>query len=66
MIEIRSFANSNRQPNAEVVVPPCRSTKTPRIVGETFKNRNKAGKFFGRMQHYSRIATQYDKTAVRY
>ena len=62
-----SFADFIRQRKAEVVVPSRRSAKTPRNINKNlYKDRNKVERFFGRMKHYRRIATRYDKTAVSY
>lgn len=62
-----AFAEFIRQRNAEVVIPSRRNAKTPREIDKNlYKDRNKVERLFGRMKHYRRIATRYDKTAVSY
>ena len=62
-----AFADFIRQREAEVVIPSRRTAKTPRKIDKNlYKDRNKVERFFGRMKHYRRIATRYDKTAASY
>ena len=62
-----SFADFIRHLKTEVITPSRRSAKTPRNIDKNlYKDRNKVERFFGRMKHYRRIATRYDKTAVSY
>ena len=40
---------------------------TPReIDSELYKERNKIERFFGRIKHFRRVATRYEKTARNY
>lgn len=52
---------------AEVVIPPKRNRKVQRIYdANLYADRNKVERFFGRLKHYRRIATRYEKTARNY
>ena len=56
-----------------VVIPnrpnrPNRSNRTEPLPldEEYYRDRNKIERFFGRMKHYRRLATRYDKTVVSF
>ena len=51
----------------EAVIPshPNRVEPAP-MDEETYRDRNKIERFFGRMKQYRRLATRYDKTAVSF
>ena len=51
----------------EVVIPsrPNRVEPLP-LDEETYRDRNKIERFFGRMKQYRRLATRYDKTVVSF
>lgn len=52
---------------AEVVIPPKRNRKVQRPYdANLYADRNKVERFFGRLKHYRRVATRYDKTARNY
>jgi putative transposase len=52
---------------AEVVIPPNPSRSIRRRYDkELYRERNLIERFFGRLKHYRRIATRYDKTARNY
>lgn len=52
---------------AEAVIPSRKSRKQPREHDrELYKERNKVERFFGRIKHYRRVATRYEKTALSY
>lgn len=52
---------------AEAVIPPKKNRKAGRLLNrELYKERNKVERFFGRVKHYRRIATRYEKTARNY
>ena len=52
---------------AEAVIPAKRSRKVQRPLNrELYKDRNKVERFFGRVKHYRRISTRYEKTARNY
>ena len=52
---------------AEAVIPSRKNAKHPRETGrELYKDRNKIERFIGRVKHYRRVATRYDKTARNY
>ena len=52
---------------AEVVIPPKRNRKVKRSYdANLYADRNKVERFFGRIKHYRRIATRYEKTARNY
>ena len=52
---------------AEAVIPSRKNAKHPREIDrELYKDRNKIERFIGRMKHYRRVATRYDKTARNY
>ena len=49
---------------AEAVIPSRKNRTEPREHdAELYKDRNKVERFFGRIKHYRRIATRYEKTA---
>jgi len=52
---------------AEAVIPSRKNAKHPREIDrELYKDRNKIERFIGRVKHYRRVATRYDKTARNY
>ncbi len=52
---------------AEAVIPSRKNRKAPREHDvELYKDRNKVERFFGRIKHYRRVATRYEKTARNY
>ena len=52
---------------AEAVIPSRRNRKEPRAHdAELYKDRNKVERFIGRVKHYRRVATRYEKTARNY
>ena len=52
---------------AEAVIPSRKSRKEPREHdAELYKERNKVERFFGRIKHYRRIATRYEKAVRNY
>jgi transposase, IS4 family len=54
-------------PKAEAVIPAKKNRKVGRPLNrELYKDRNKVERFFGRIKHYRRIATRYEKTARNY
>ena len=53
--------------NAEVVIPLRRTNTVQRPVdANLYADRNKVERFFGRIKHYRRIATRYEKTSRNY
>lgn len=49
---------------AEAVIPARTNRTTPRAIDRNlYKDRNKVERFIGRIKHYRRIATRYEKTA---
>jgi transposase len=52
---------------AEAVIPAKKNRAVQRPLNkELYKDRNKVERFFGRVKHYRRIATRYEKTARNY
>ena len=52
---------------AQAVIPSRKNCTQPReIDGELYKERNKIECFFGRIKHFRRVATRYEKTARNY
>ena len=52
---------------AQAVIRSRKNSKAPReIDGAFYKERNKIECFFGRMKHFRRVATRYEKTAQNY
>jgi transposase len=52
---------------ADAVIPSRSNRKQPREHdAELYKDRNKVERFFGRIKHYRRVATRYEKTARNY
>ena len=51
----------------EAVIPshPGRTQAQP-IDAETYRDRNKIERFFGRLKQYRRLATRYEKTVVSF
>ena len=51
----------------EAVIPthPGRTQALP-MDEETYRDRNKVERFFGRMKQYRRLATRYEKTVVSF
>jgi len=49
------------------VIPSRRNRKEPRIYDEfLYQDRNRIESFFGKIKHFRRIATRYDKCANSY
>ena len=52
---------------AEVVIPPKRNRVERREYDRNlYVDRNKVERFIGRIKHYRRVATRYEKTASSY
>ena len=52
---------------AEAVIPSRKNRTVARDHdAELYKDRNKVERFFGRIKHYRRVATRYEKTARNY
>ncbi len=52
---------------AQAVIPRRKNSKAPRqIDGAFYKDRNKIECFIGRIKHFRRVATRYEKTACNY
>lgn len=52
---------------AEAVIPSRKRRKQPREHDrELYKERNKVERFFGRIKHYRRIGTRYEKSGRNY
>ena len=51
----------------EIVIPshPNRTEPLP-VDDETYRDRNKIERFFGRLKQYRRLATRYEKTVVSF
>ena len=62
-----AFVDQIEQSGAEAVIPPRRHRKEPRDYdANLYADRNKIERLFGRLKHYRRIATRYEKTARNY
>jgi len=56
-----------RAKGAAPVIPSKKNRKVQREIDKNlYKDRNKIERFFGRIKHYRRIATRYEKTARNY
>ena len=63
----KAFVDYVQNQGAEAVIPSRRNRKEQRVIDKNlYKDRNKVERFFGRIKHYRRIATRYDKTARNY
>ena len=52
---------------AKAVIPSRKTNVVQRELNKSlYKDRNKIERFFGRIKHYRRIATRYEKTARNY
>ncbi len=52
---------------AEAVIPPKRNRLTPRPYDTNlYADRNKVERLFGRLKHYRRVATRYEKLGRSY
>ena len=52
---------------AEAVIPPMRHRRVQRPYDRNlYADRNKVERLFGRLKHYRRVATRYEKTAQSY
>ena len=52
---------------AEAVIPPKKNRKRKREYDKNlYADRNKVERFIGRIKHYRRVATRYDKKAQNY
>ena len=58
------FRDQIRRRGAQPVIPPRQGTRRRRYDRERYKLRNVAERFFGRLKHFHRAATRYEKTAV--
>ena len=55
------------QMEARAVIPPKKNRKEPRKYDKNlYKDRNKVERYFGRVKHYRRLATRYEKTAQNF
>jgi transposase len=62
-----AFVERVERLQAEAVIPSRKNRRAPRTIDrELYKDRNKVERFFGRIKHYRRVATRYDKSAVSY
>ena len=62
-----AFIAEIRSQDAVAVIPPRRNRTQPRAYDEElYKRRNIIERFFHRLKQYRRVATRYDKLAVRY
>lgn len=53
--------------DAEVVIPPRSTRRKPREYDkELYEERNNIERMFGKLKHFRRVATRYDKLAVSY
>ncbi|GAA4337729.1 hypothetical protein GCM10023184_33720 [Flaviaesturariibacter amylovorans] len=58
-----AFVGAVRSSGAEVVIPSKRHRRQQRTIDkDKYKDRNCIERFFGRIKHYRRVATRYDKT----
>lgn len=61
------FVDWIEQREAEAVIPSRKTNTVQRKINKNlYKDRNKVERFFGRIKHYRRIATRYEKTARNY
>jgi putative transposase len=61
------FVAEIEQSGAEAVIPPRRNRKVQRRYdANLYADRNKIERLFGRLKHYRRVATRYEKTARNY
>ena len=52
---------------AEVVIPPKSNRNAPRDYDKyLYKERNKIERMYGKLKHFRRVATRYDKLASSY
>lgn len=52
---------------ADAVIPPKKNRTEPREIDrELYKDRNKIERLIGRIKHYRRVATRYEKRARNY
>lgn len=55
------------QHHIEVVIPSRPNRVEPiALAKETYRDRNKIERFFGRLKQYRRLATRYEKTVVSF
>jgi len=55
-----------RRQGAKPVIPARKGTRRRRYNRKLYKTRNIVERFFGRVKHYRRVATRYDKTDPNY
>ena len=55
-----------RKSGGRPVIPSRRGTRVRRYSKTLYKLRNQIERFFGRLKHYRRLATRYDKTDESY
>ena len=56
------FRKAIRKTGAKPVIPSRKGTRKRRYNKESYKTRNVVERFFGRIKHFRRVATRYDKT----
>ena len=62
-----NFLGSIDDMGMEAVIPPRSNRKTPREYdAELYKVRNAVERFIGKIKHFRRVATRYDKLASVY
>ncbi|MBU9576804.1 IS5 family transposase [Burkholderia multivorans] len=62
-----AFVESIRTTRAKAVIPPRSNRKTKRRYSRVlYRTRNIVERFFGRIKHFRRVATRYDKLAGNY
>jgi transposase len=62
-----AFVEYIRATRAKGVIPPCSNRKTKcRYSRVLYQTRNIVERFFGRIKHFRRVATRYDKLAGNY
>jgi transposase len=61
------FIESIKERGAEAVIPPRRTRKEQREIDRhTYKERHLVECFIGKVKHYRRIFSRFDKLATRY
>ncbi|AKM33275.1 transposase (plasmid) [Pandoraea faecigallinarum] len=62
-----AFVNTIRATRAKAVIPPHSNRKAKRRYSrKLYRTRNIVERFFGRIKHFRRVATRYDKLAQNY
>jgi len=66
-LDSNDFIRQVESLEAFVVIPPRKNRLVQREINRNlYADRNKIERFFGRIKHYRRIATRYEKTARNY